>query len=130
MKKAVESMNKSAVIVVWTLLISGVSFLVSIVIIERLPSYTVNAQENLKNVSQTVKEHIKADDNLELNDRVSSRMSGNTLIVEIGKDTLEGISLGKGVEINVDGTVESYSINVTKEPPEKVSLFDRLKGDS
>lgn len=123
-------MNKSAVIVVWTLLISGVSFLVSIVIIEGLPSYTVNTQENLKNVSQTVKEHIKADDNLELNDRVSSRMSGNTLIVEIGKDTLKGISLGKGVEINVDGTVESYSINVTKEPPEKVSLFDRLKGDS
>lgn len=54
MSYVAKSISKALTIVIWFLLIAGISFLISLVVLEGKPTYEVDAQEDIRNVSASL----------------------------------------------------------------------------
>lgn len=125
MKQIITSINKAMFIVVWVLLLAGVSFLISITILEGLPKHEVKAKQDLNYVTIILKQYIKDNDQLQSEDKISSSMLDNSLTITIGNEKIENIRLNKNVEIKVSGTVSSYNIQSVRSKPEFIFPWDR-----
>lgn len=118
MSYVAKSVSKALTIVLWFLLIAGISFLVSLVVLEGKPSYEVDAQEDIRNVSASLQEYIQENDDLNRDDPITSLVSGGAVFIKVGDDELSGIQLSRGIDVEVTGTVESYKVRAVKEKQE------------
>lgn len=69
MSYVAKSISKALTIVIWFLLIAGISFLISLVVLEGKPTYEVDAQEDIRNVSASLQEYIQENDDLNRDDQ-------------------------------------------------------------
>lgn len=125
MKQVVTSINKAMFIVVWVLLLAGVSFLMSIIVIEGLPKHEVKSKQDLNYVTIILKQYIKDNDQLQPEDEISSSMSEGALTINIGDGKIENIRLNKNVEIKVTGTVSAYNIQSVRNKPESIFPWEK-----